>query len=134
MIASSWLPVSVSTRPPSSKPSAPLHPSEDREAGTVEREGVFGRSPVRPSGATSLTSFHPWEARGHFKEGGPDALQGCGTSGGGGRGQSRSTVLPVGQRHPSLQASAASWLLSHCFWSDFGTVRVGARREAASGC
>lgn len=83
MIASSWLPVSVSTRPPSSKPSAPLHPSEDREAGTVEREGVFGRSPVRPSGATSLTSFHPWEARGHFKEGGPDALQGCGTSGGG---------------------------------------------------
>ena len=28
----------------------PPHPSEDREAGTVEREGAFGRRPVRPSG------------------------------------------------------------------------------------
>lgn len=103
MIASSWLPVSVSTRPPGSKPSAPLHPSEDWEAGTVEREGVFGRRPVRPSGATSLTSFHPWEARGHFKEGGPDALQGCGTCGGAGGGVShgpQSCLLGRGV-HPS---------------------------------
>lgn len=49
------------------------NPTDYREAGTLERDGLLGHQPARPSEIT-LTSFNSWEARDHLWEGGPSAL------------------------------------------------------------
>lgn len=102
---------------PLQAPSCP-RPTEDREAGAVEREGMLGHRLARPSRVTLRTIFFSWEARSHLEEGGPSPLVLLGLL----RLQVRRPVpdcpriLSVGKRDPGLWgAPAAPWLLGHPF-------------------
>lgn len=82
------------------------HPTEDREAGTVEREGRCLATGWQGLLSSLLTISHSWEAKSPLEEGGPSTLVLPGLLRPWGRGSVTGCpqVLSVGERDPALWA------------------------------